>query len=869
MWRKIIQKLRPTDRLSTFVRGIVIAVLSGLLLWWLKELNGFIAIRRLAGLAWIWMSDPGTWRFLGLGMLLALSLAFIMFITRRSDRCRTEIKCDIFRLSWSSRTGNLRGRGTLIKEMRTALASPSVAVFALTGLGGIGKTAVARAFVEELVACERTCPFAFIARLFNSGRRVRRIFAWSFETERPGPGELDTLGQFWNATLRFWDFKDDLNGMEAAEKARHLAQCLKAVPSLLILDNVEALQRSNGALKDLALVAFLDCLRLEGIGKDSIVVVISRRAVDGLRDGGSMRTLYSVNGDALRLSPAAGAQVLRDQGVCGSDAALEAASRQLDGHPLTLTLAGAALARHFGGAVMRLQELLDQFVDQDPVTSLFEYYVRTWPPDSAHLPLLQFASLFGRPVHHDEIVSFIRCVLPSREFERLSPKIEDALCNLVDIGLVIVNDKMYDIHALAAAYFSTKFASQDIIHFRKGHAILFHDALNRSPSKAETVEDLVWLYRAVYHACRAGLYKQAFNRVYLTRISDGMRFFNASVLGDRPGDMGSIACFFPLGIATPSNPHLAAPQRWWLVARAAFNLSALGRFEESIAPRRAGIAIVKDLKAWGLAADDSRRLFHTLVELGRLQEAKMVIEEAVVFSEKFIAEPRANSVVNFISGKDPETLKHRCIADREYVAVLMGNTGDINRIWEAYGSAEEKVIYHRSLLALAAQQSDLERVRALAEISLAKGRQSGKKNAIANDAIVLGQVLRHLGDLDQAELLIDEARTFMSDAGRVDGLMRALIEKAAIHEARWRHHHDSNLLAHVSEILDELEQLVAFSGAQLLSVDGELMRVSVLNDIGRKEEARTRLEVLMRTIAEMGYHLRNKDLVRLQAEVDQ
>jgi len=871
----VAQTDTPRSTLWHVVVPVATSTVAAVLAWWLTQGGGISQLAVATSAAAVAFSNLGVWRYpvAGVPLLIGLSLP-VVAIRRRARRAaqdsaetataeatvaapptstteQAQCKYDLARLPMGS--GPIRGRDALVKQMRAAFDAPRITLFALSGLGGVGKTAIARAFVDDLSTGE-SCA-------------ARRVFAWSFEVERPGAGVVDSLGAFWDAALRFWDFDGELP-VEPSEKARELAARMEATPSVLVLDNFEVLQRRDGAITDRAIIVLLDGLRREGMRHRGLVVITSRRPLAGLRDTGAQQTMLWVDGDDLRLPPSAGADLLADQGVVGKRAELEAAAAELDGHPLTIALVGSALAKGFAGDVLRLGELLADIGGQDRVTAILEYYLEGWPAASPQRQLLYLMSVFGVPVHRDEIAPLVqRAGLDGALSGMAQPAITGVLSELVALGLVRHDGSAYDIHSLAAAYFAGQFAAREDDAFRKVHLAMVDSALDRAHESIESIEDLEPLYRALSHACLAGEYERAFNDIYLPRISEGGRFLNASVLGDRTGDIRAIACFFPSGVASGRNPALEPSKRWWLVARAAFDLSSLGRFEESIGPRRAGISIVEELGAWGHVADDSRRLAHTLVNLGRLDDAMATIATAVKAAEKYRAAPERATTIPFLPGKDPETMWRRCISDRAYVSTLMGKNGDLDGAWAETSENDEKEAYHRLLLSRATSERELASVRLLAERALAGARSSGKKSTIANYEIVLSQALRRLGDLDGAGPLVDEACRLMDDWGRVDGLMRAVAEKAAILEARWRIGHDPICLVKANDVLDELEQLATFSGAELLRADGELVRVAVLRDQGKTEEAHSRLSALSKSMRAMGYRLHDADVALLAREV--
>ncbi len=140
-------------------------------------------------------------------------------------------------------------------------------------------------------------------------RGARRVFGWSFYSQ----------------------------GLTAPwEKGRELARLVRAERTLLVLDGLEPLQHppgvQRGRLKDPALQALVRELAVKNPG---LCVISTRLAVADVAGRGG-----AVAVDLERLPAAAGAALLKQLGVEGSEAELEEASRELDGHGLALTLLG-------------------------------------------------------------------------------------------------------------------------------------------------------------------------------------------------------------------------------------------------------------------------------------------------------------------------------------------------------------------------------------------------------------------------------------------------------------------------------------------------------------------------------------------------
>jgi hypothetical protein len=104
----------------------------------------------------------------------------------------------------------------------------------------------------------------------------------------------------------------------------------------------------------------------------------------------------------------------------------------------------------------------------------------------------------------------------------------------------------YDLHALLGEHFRTLPSEADrrAIHDKLYH---YYSETVQPEFQPETLDGLRPLYEAVYHGCKAGLYREALADVYKARIlrgtsSDG--FYSTHKLGAFGADLGAVGCFF-------------------------------------------------------------------------------------------------------------------------------------------------------------------------------------------------------------------------------------------------------------------------------------------------------------------------------------
>ena len=131
-----------------------------------------------------------------------------------------------------------------------------------------------------------------------------------------------------------------------------------------------------------------------------------------------------------------------------------------------------------------------------------------------------------------------------------------AISSLRDCGLVSYNERessafaaqrieetFLDTHPLVREYFSGQLRAKNPQAWRDGHRRLYEHLKERTPYRPEGIDGLQPLYHAVAHGCRAGLYQEACDTVYLRRILRGAEHYSWQ-LGAFGSELGALACFF-------------------------------------------------------------------------------------------------------------------------------------------------------------------------------------------------------------------------------------------------------------------------------------------------------------------------------------
>jgi tetratricopeptide (TPR) repeat protein len=140
------------------------------------------------------------------------------------------------------------------------------------------------------------------------------------------------------------------------------------------------------------------------------------------------------------------------------------------------------------------------------------------------------------------------------------------------------------------------------------------------------------LFRAVYHACRAGAHQRALADIYRTRILRGDEYYLLFNLGGFGTNLSLLVNFFETPWTQPV-PSLSPAEQSWVTARVGYTLRAIGRLSEAIDPTRVAAQADADLKDWRNAAISYRNLSELHLALGSVSESVAAARQAVAFAD--------------------------------------------------------------------------------------------------------------------------------------------------------------------------------------------------------------------------------------------
>ncbi|AGA90131.1 SEFIR domain-containing protein [Thioflavicoccus mobilis 8321] len=556
------------------------------------------------------------------------------------------------------------GRGPELAALDTAWTEGSAtSVVELIAPGGTGKTALVKRWLD--------------CRLRPAGwGGANRVFGWSFYSQGTGEDRQASEDPFLAAAIRWFGVEIEPS-VNPADKGRALADCLYHSHTLLILDGLEPLQYPPGPLAGELRAPGLKALltQLAAAGHPGLCVLTSREWLQDL--AGAVRGDTHPQGPVLRLdlgnlSDPDGACLLHRHGATRAGAApipaddpeLIAASQEVRGHALTLSLLGRYLRLAHGGDIRQWGQVDFGKANEATgghafrVVAAYEHWLAAGGEHGARcLSALRLLGLFDRPASAGAL-SALRTAPPIRglteplferpkgwlgRFKRQTHPIAETdwcitLSRLAEAGLIEPpgDSGALDAHPLVREHLAESLRTRHPEAWREGHRRLYVWLKESVPHRPDGLDGLQPLYQAVAHGCLAGLWQETCAEVYIDRILRGTGndgFYSARTLGAFGADLGAVAGFFAEPWRRPA-PDLSAPDQAWLLNEAATRLRALGRLAEALEPMRAGAETRVRQEDWENAAASYGNLSELQLTLGRVPEAVADARRAVEHADR-------------------------------------------------------------------------------------------------------------------------------------------------------------------------------------------------------------------------------------------
>jgi tetratricopeptide (TPR) repeat protein len=389
--------------------------------------------------------------------------------------------------------------------------------------------------------------------------------------------------------------------------------------------------------------------------------------------------------------------------------------------------------------------------------------------------------------------------------------------------------------------------------WRAGHGRLYEHLRDSAKPLPETLAEMAPLFQAMHHGCQAGRHQEALDEIFMARIRRRNAAYSWRKLGAFGADLAALAGLFDPPWEKPVVTLTEAGQAW-ILNEAAYDLRALGRLQEAVAPMRAGLERRIAQEVWDSAAIIASNLSELHLALGDVAEAVAAGEASV---------------------------EH---ADRSGDAFLrVGNrTAWADALHQAGEAARARALFEEAETLQAERQPEYPRLYPLwgsryCDLLLAQGRAAGVREraeyasdiaeksslsllTLALDHLSLGRAALALGEHDKARAQLDKAVDGLRQAGDISYLPRGLLAQAAL----FREIRD---FPAARRDLDEAMRIARRGEMRLFQCDAHLEYARLAIAEGDRETARKELAEAKRLVEETGYGRRRPEVEALEAEI--
>lgn len=464
------------------------------------------------------------------------------------------------------------------------------------------------------------------------------MLAWSFYSQGASEDKQVSSSPFFEFAFEQLNAKQRTFNSDE-DKGDYLAKLLKTQPCVLVLDGLEPLQHATkgmrGELKHKDIRALLRSLASQTPDPKVLCIITSRLAVQDL-DGRS----HVIKKDLHNLITADGVRLLQDLGVTGQKDELAKAVEEYGNHALALSLLGNILVYQYDGLVTQREQIAELIEADGDSSSRHAFKVMQayahWFGESAEGRLLNLLGLFDHPIDktvlrwlREQQIADLTAGMDEREFNR-------AVQSLIQDHHLLSQQEntpeVIDCHPLLREYFGKQLQTHYPSAWQQAHKYLYHYYQKLPKQQPDTLAEMQLLFAAVAHGCAAGLYQQAFDDVYWSRILRGNGDFLIRKLGAFSDDLAVLAHFFNTPWSQPA-VSLADSVKALALGNAGFRLRALGRLREALPAMQVGLTMRIEQKHWQAAARAASNLSELALLLGELTQALDYGKQAVRYAD--------------------------------------------------------------------------------------------------------------------------------------------------------------------------------------------------------------------------------------------
>lgn len=770
---------------------------------------------------------------------------------------------------------DLFGREKELKILDDAWDNPHTKIISFIAWGGVGKSALTNAWLNEMD--------------LQNFKGAEQVYAWSFYSQGTKEDGQASADGFLNDALRWFGYEGEPPKSQF-EKGRTLATQIAKKKTLLILDGLEPLQyppgEMYGHLKDQAMIALLKGLARSMNG---LCIITSRAPVENLKNTEGRMTLTH---ELENLNEDAGKQVLKSYNLKGTDQELRNTSNEFKGHALALNLVGSYLKTVHDGNI-RKRDLIATLTEEEKhgghARRVMESYERWFTKgNKPELDILYLLGLFDRPATKGAIdVLKAKPAIPgltNRLADLSFPKWKTSLQHLSDLRLLAKkennDDGTLDCHPLIREHFGEKLQTENPKAWQEAHSRLYEYYKNLPEKELpDTLEEMEPLFAAVQHGCLAGRHQEVLYDVFWDRIRRKSDSFDIHKLGAFGSDLACLSAFFESPWNRPAS-SLTEDVKPFLLGWVGYALHAVGRLREAVQPMNAGLEMRIKQKNWKESARDSSNLGELLLTLGEVKAAQEYAKQSVDFADR--------------SGESFQMIHRRVrLADIYHQAGSLKNSKELfmeAELRHKKNETEYPYLYSLSgfqycdlLSSFGRYQAVLERVKTT--LGWMKADPKAPILTVVVDYLSIGKVSmlqtlqKKSGDFSEAADFLNQAVDGLREAGQQDNLSRGLLARASLYR------HQKNFPAAWTD-LDEAREIAEYGSMRLHLADYYLEACRVINEQSKMKNEEYEImengEVLLLSKAEMegqfrvffaeaerlvkecGYHRRDGELEELR-----
>jgi tetratricopeptide (TPR) repeat protein len=739
----------------------------------------------------------------------------------------------------------LFGREKELKLLDDAWENLKTNIVCFVAWGGMGKTALINAWLGRMRA--------------DNFRGAESVFGWSFYSQGASEGKQASADVFIASALRWFGDPEPERGTPW-EKGERLAEYVKKQKTLLILDGIEPLQAPShepGKIKDPALSTLVRELANDNPG---LCIITTRLDVDDIKDF----TGTAVENEHLeQLSDEAGMELLKHLGVKGTEDEIKQAVHDFGGHALALTLLGTYLSKVYRGDVRkrdRIAKLTKEEKYGGRAIQVMESY-EAWFKGKPELDILRMMGLFDSPAEGGAIEA-LKADPPIKGLTSALKNLSGdewcfALDNLRRAGLLARENPheadTLDCHPLIREHFGEKLRNISPEAWKEAHSRLYEYYKNQAKEYPDTIEEMLPLYKAVAHGCRAGRYQETLDDVYRKRIQRKNEYFNMMKLGAFGADLAVISGFFEKQWSK-SILDITEISKDLILAITGLNLHALGRLEEAVQPMKVSIEsrILQD--DWVNASRGANNLSELFLTMGNITQALENARQGVEFAYK--KEGDASMII--INRTNLANALHKAGNIVEAENLLKEVEEMQKKMKPEYPFLYSLSGFHYCDLLLDRREYKEVLSRAEHTIKIVERRLS-----IALDHLSLGKAhllqALHEGsdDFSQAAEHLNQAVDWLRESGRQDYMPLGLLAQAELYIAQ-------KDFEKARRDLDEAMIIAQRGEMGLHKADCRLGYARLYLAMEKKETARGELAIAKEMIGKMGYHRRDGEVRELE-----